>query len=99
MALPFLLRRQSSGSGLVESREYGRGTRCADHVIPSNPQMLALTSPTSGGGSVSVVRSRTKAMEFSLVTKVNLAPYTRTPCSYMTDTVDLELSKRRWNTN
>jgi len=31
------------------------------------PQKLALTSPTGGGRSVGVVRSRTKAMEFSLV--------------------------------
>jgi hypothetical protein len=31
------------------------------------PQKLALTSPTSGGLSVGVVRSRTKATEFSLV--------------------------------
>jgi hypothetical protein len=28
---------------------------------------LALTSPTGGGCSVGIVRSRTKAMEFSLV--------------------------------
>jgi hypothetical protein len=31
------------------------------------PQKLALTSPTSGGRSVSIVRSRTKATECSLV--------------------------------
>jgi hypothetical protein len=29
---------------------------------------LALTSPTGGGRSVGIVRSRTKATEFSLVT-------------------------------
>jgi hypothetical protein len=29
------------------------------------PQKLALTSPTGGGRSVGIVRSRTKAMEFS----------------------------------
>jgi hypothetical protein len=59
-----LLERKSSGSGL-ESREYGRrdpsfwprGTLC--------PQKLALTSPTSGGRSVGIVRSRTQATEFS----------------------------------
>jgi hypothetical protein len=28
---------------------------------------LAVTSPTSGGRSVGIVRSRTKTMEFSLV--------------------------------
>jgi hypothetical protein len=42
------------------------GTRCADHVTPLYPQKLALTSPTGGGRSVGIVRSRTKAMAFSL---------------------------------
>ena len=42
-------------------------TRCADHVTPLYPQKLALTSPTGGGRSVGIVRSRTKATEFSLV--------------------------------
>jgi hypothetical protein len=41
------------------------GTRCADHVTPLYPQKLALTSPTGGGLSVGIVRSRTKAMELS----------------------------------
>jgi hypothetical protein len=41
------------------------GTRCADHVTPLYPQTLALTSPTGGGRSVGIVRSRTKATEFS----------------------------------
>jgi len=36
-------------------------------VTPLYPQKLALTSPTGGGRSVGMVRSRTKAMEFSLV--------------------------------
>ena len=40
------------------------GTRCADHAIPLYPQKLALTSPTGGGRSVGIVRSRTKATEF-----------------------------------
>jgi hypothetical protein len=31
------------------------------------PPKLALTSPTSGGGSVGIVRSRTKTTEFSFV--------------------------------
>ena len=43
------------------------GTRCANHVTPLYPQNLALTSPTGGGRSVGMVRSRTKATEFSLV--------------------------------
>jgi len=36
-------------------------------VTPLYPQKLALTSPTGGGRSVGMVRSRTKATEFSLV--------------------------------
>ena len=43
------------------------GTRCANHVTPLYPQKLALTSLTGGGRSVGIVRSRTKATEFSLV--------------------------------
>ena len=41
------------------------GTRCANHVTTLYPQKLALTSPTGGGRSVGMVRSRTKATEFS----------------------------------
>ena len=40
------------------------GIRCADHVTSLYPQKLALTSPTGGGRSVGIVRSRTKATEF-----------------------------------
>ena len=40
------------------------GTRSADQVTPLYPQKLALTSPTGGGRSVGIVRSRTKATEF-----------------------------------
>ena len=43
------------------------GTRCADHVTPLYPQELALTSPTGGCRSVGIVRSRTKATEFSFL--------------------------------
>jgi hypothetical protein len=43
------------------------GICCADHVTPLYPQKLALTSPTGGGRSVGIVRSRTKATEFNLV--------------------------------
>jgi len=35
-------------------------------VTPLYPQKLALTSPTGRGRSVGIVRSRTKATEFSL---------------------------------
>ena len=41
------------------------GNRCANHVTHLYPQKLALTSPTGGGRSVGMVRSRTKATEFS----------------------------------
>ena len=40
------------------------GTRCPDHATPLYPQKLALTSPTGGGRSVGIVRSRTKATAF-----------------------------------
>jgi hypothetical protein len=43
------------------------GIHCTDHVTPLYPQKLALTSSTGGGRSVGIVRSRTKATEFSLV--------------------------------
>ena len=43
------------------------GTRCTNHVTPLYPQKLALTSPTGGSRSVGMVRSRTKATEFSLL--------------------------------
>ena len=43
------------------------GIRCADHVTSLYPQKLALTSPTGGGRSVGIVRSRNKATELVLV--------------------------------
>jgi hypothetical protein len=55
-----LLIRNSSGFG-VEIREYGSTD---DHATPLYPQKLALTSPTSGGRWVGIVRSRTQAKEF-----------------------------------
>jgi hypothetical protein len=54
-----LLEWKSSGSG-QENRINDRGIRCADHATPSNRKKLALTSPTSGGRSVGIVRLRTK---------------------------------------
>jgi hypothetical protein len=59
-----LLGRKSSGSGL-EKREYGLAIRHAYQVAPS-PQKLALTSPTSGGRWVGIVRSRTQATQLVL---------------------------------
>jgi hypothetical protein len=40
------------------------GIRHADHVAPYIRNKLALTSPTSGGRSVGIVRVQTEAMEF-----------------------------------
>jgi hypothetical protein len=58
-----LIDRKRSDSGL-ESREYGREDtlRLPRNTLP--PQKLELTSPTSGGCSVGIVRSRTQATEF-----------------------------------
>jgi hypothetical protein len=41
------------------------GIRHSDHVPSSIRKKLAITSPTSGGLSVGIVRSRTQTMEFS----------------------------------
>jgi hypothetical protein len=59
-----LRERKSSGSGL-ENRQNGRRDPSRLPCGTLYPQMLALTSPTSGGRSVGIVRSRTKVTEFS----------------------------------
>jgi hypothetical protein len=56
--------RKSSGYGL-EIREYGHGDPLRWQRDNLYPQKLALTSPTSGGRSVGIVRLRTQAAEFS----------------------------------
>ena len=56
---------KSSGSGLENRDSTAVGNRYADHVTPLYPHKLALTSPTGGGRSVGMVRSRTEATEFS----------------------------------
>jgi hypothetical protein len=61
-----LLGRKSSGSGL-EIREYGRRDPPCWPRGTLYPQKLALTSPTSGGRVVGIVRSRTQATEFSFL--------------------------------
>jgi hypothetical protein len=61
-----LLGRKSSGSGL-ENQEYGRRDPSRRPRGSLYPQKLALTSTTNGGRSVDIVRSRTQATEFSLV--------------------------------
>jgi hypothetical protein len=40
------------------------GIRHSDHVAPSICKKLAITSPTGGGSSVGIVRSRTQTVEF-----------------------------------
>jgi hypothetical protein len=52
---------KSSGSGLEKTKLTVVRTRCADHAIPIYPQKLALTSSTSGGSSIGIVRLRTKS--------------------------------------
>jgi hypothetical protein len=59
-----LLGSKSSGSGL-QNRDYGRRDLSRWPHGTLYPQKLALTSPTSGGRSVSIVRSRTQRTEFS----------------------------------
>jgi hypothetical protein len=61
-----LLGRKNSGSGL-DSREYGRRAqlRCTRGI--QYPKNLALTSPTSGGLSVGIVRLRVQATELLLL--------------------------------
>ena len=61
------MNKKVAAAGLENRRLTDVGTRCADHVTPLYPQKLELTSPTGGGRSVGIVRSRTKATEFSLV--------------------------------
>jgi hypothetical protein len=67
-----MLRLTISKSGL-ENREYGcKGVRHADYATHLYPQKFALTLSTSGGRSVGIVHSRTKATELLLVININL---------------------------
>jgi hypothetical protein len=59
-----LLDKKSSGSCL-ENREYGQRDPSRWPRGTLYPHKLAITSPTSGGRSVGIVRSRTQTMEFS----------------------------------
>jgi len=49
-------------------------------VTPLYPQKLALTSPTDGGRSVGIVRSRTKATEFFFM-RINSVPDVKCFCN------------------
>jgi hypothetical protein len=66
-----LLERKSSGSGL-ENREYGRRDPSCLPRGTLYPQKLAITSPTSGGRSVGIVRSLIQTMEIVLFIKGRL---------------------------
>jgi hypothetical protein len=59
-----LLERKNRGCCL-ENREYGRRdpSRCPRDIL--YPKKFALTSPTNGGRTVGIVRSRTQATKFS----------------------------------
>jgi hypothetical protein len=60
------------------------GIRHADHVAPSI-RKLVITSPTSGGRSVGIVRSRTQTMEFCFFGVVLCrwrGPHPRSPTVY-----------------
>jgi hypothetical protein len=57
-----LLGKKSNGSGL-EIRKYSRRDASRWSLGTLYPQKLALTSPTSGGRSVGIFRSRTQATE------------------------------------
>jgi hypothetical protein len=46
------------------------GIHHADHVAPSIRKKLALTSLTSGGRPVGIVRLRTEALEFFMYEKI-----------------------------
>jgi hypothetical protein len=54
-------------SGLENPRLRPYEIRRTDHATPLYPQKLALTSPTSGGRSVGIVGSQTKATELVAV--------------------------------
>jgi hypothetical protein len=72
-----LLGIKSSDSGL-ENREYGRRDLSRRPRNTLYPQKLVLTSLTSGGRSVGIVRSRTKATELLFSYYSHIVPtYTR----------------------
>jgi hypothetical protein len=64
-------------------------------VTPLYPQKLALTSPTGGGRSVGIVRSRTKAMEFSFSFRVSGADLVMASNDVVVNK-DLEKMKNVW---
>jgi hypothetical protein len=66
--VPFASNRNSiSITNTVDSRKYGRRDPPCWPRDTLYPQKLSLTSPTSGGHSVAIVRSRTQATFSSVV--------------------------------
>jgi hypothetical protein len=70
-----LIARKRSCSGL-ENQDYGRRDPPSWLRDTLYPQMLALTSPTSGGRSVGIVRPRTRPRSLVLVVNVYYTVYT-----------------------
>jgi hypothetical protein len=56
---------KKNSSSCLENREYGRRDPLCWSRGTLYPQKLAITSPTSGGRSVGIVRLWTQTMEFS----------------------------------
>jgi hypothetical protein len=56
---------EKSSSSSLSNQEYGHGAPLRSPCDTHYPQKLALTLPTSGGRSVSIVLLRAQAMEFS----------------------------------
>jgi hypothetical protein len=70
-SIPGTTRKKSSGSGMgctqprwVQTEKYGRRDPSRWPRSTFYPHKLAITSPTSSGRSVGIVRSRTQTMEF-----------------------------------
>jgi hypothetical protein len=82
---------EKTGSDL-KNRKYGLGIRCTDHVTCIYPQKLALTSPTSGGRSVCIIRSQTKATEFSFSSV--LTPHSSVATGVMKYLLGISILKR-----
>jgi hypothetical protein len=63
------------------------GIRHADHVATYIRKKLAITSPTSGGRSVGIVRSRTETMEIFLPCICTVDPCCSETSRYMLNTL------------
>jgi hypothetical protein len=95
-----LLGRKTSGFGL-ESREYGsmdpstwpRGTLC--------PQKLELTSPTSSGRSVSIVRPQTEATKFVFLFRFFMKIYWFYNCYFqlLNEVIKAWIREQIWTTH